>query len=124
MTTQEQFEAAAADGDLGAMGRASAATAAALAAAAVTRAVEMRPLSAPDAAKTYVATDSDESRLGVVDEVGLPLVYDGALIEKYWATQRGALAKRWSEFLNYLVPWLTKVVSFLIRGGLDELNKN
>jgi predicted unusual protein kinase regulating ubiquinone biosynthesis (AarF/ABC1/UbiB family) len=46
------------------------------------------------------------------------------LIEKYWSKERGALQKRWGEFLRYSVPFLTRCVSLLIRGGTAELVAN
>jgi hypothetical protein len=44
--------------------------------------------------------------------------------EKYWRSQDGALQQRWREFLAVSVPFLTKVVAMLVRGGVDELKKN
>ena len=46
----------------------------------------MRGVEAPDAQKTYVSLGEDD-RKGLVDEAGLPLVYDKELIQKYWETQ-------------------------------------
>lgn len=70
------------------LGAASLASAATVAAAAVNAAVSMRPLSAPDASKSFVLKDgASEHRIGVVDEAGLPLVYDKQLIETYWKKQ-------------------------------------
>lgn len=103
------------------------ATAAVVAATAVNAAVSMRPLSAPDdSVKSYVKRDeASEGRIGMVDEVGLPYIYDRVLIEKYWSKQgSAALNSRWSEFLGYAVPFLTKIVTLLVRGGSDELRKN
>ncbi len=110
---------------MGKMGAASIASAAAVAAAAVNAAVSMRPLSAPDASKSFVFKDgADNNRTGKVDEVGLPLVYDKVLIESYWKKQGSALTLRWTEFLGYAVPYLTKIVTLLITGGADELKAN
>jgi hypothetical protein len=109
-TTPNQFQTA------------SIASAAAVAAAAVNAAVAMKPLSAPDAAKSYVFTDGAASdRLGKVDEVGLPLIYNKELIEAYWKKQGSALSQRWTEFLGYAVPFLTKVVTIIVTSGTEEL---
>jgi hypothetical protein len=54
------------------------ATSAAIAVSAVNAAVSMRQLEAPEVDKTYIVQDS--SRLGSVDESGLPIVYDKELI--------------------------------------------
>jgi hypothetical protein len=104
---------------------ASIASAAAIAAAAVNAAVSMRPLSAPDSNRSFVSKDSaDPARIGKVDEVGLPLIYDKALIEEYWKKQGSALTSRWTEFLGYSVPFLTKVITLLVTGGGDEVKAN
>jgi len=99
------------------------ATTATIAAAAVNAAVSMKKLEAPDGeAKTYIVKDA--ARQGLVDEEGLPVVYDKDLIEAYWRKEDGALQQRWREFLGVTVPFLTKVVTLLVRGGVDELGKN
>mmetsp|Transcript_2170 Transcript_2170/g.7574 ORF Transcript_2170/g.7574 Transcript_2170/m.7574 type:complete len:659 (+) Transcript_2170:757-2733(+) len=84
----------------------------------------MRGVEAPDVEKTFVVMDDDDDRVGKVDEVGLPLVYDRALIQAYWDKQGGALQERWSEFVRLSVPWLTRVVAMGIAGGADELQRN
>ena len=99
------------------------AAAATVAAAAVNAAVGMRTLEAPDVVRSYVYKDgSAQNRTGIVDEVGLPLVYDKGLIETYWAKQGDALQKRWGEFLRYSVPFLTKVLTIVVSGGTKELS--
>eukprot|EP01039_Chlorochromonas_danica_P002685 gene2685-2934_t len=104
---------------------ASIASAAAVAAAAVNAAVSMRPLSAPDGSKTFVFKDgAAANRTGKVDEVGLPLIYDKELIEAYWKKQGSALSRRWTEFLGYSVPYLTKVITMVVSGGSEELKAN
>jgi hypothetical protein len=101
------------------------ASAAVVAAAAVNTAVGMRPLSAPDSEKTYVYRDGAAlNRTGIVDEFGLPLVYDKDLIQAYWATQGSALTSRWAEFLGYAVPFLTRVITIVVAGGNGELKNN
>ena len=85
----------------------------------------MRTIEAPDAKRTYVSRDASSSeRVGIVDEVGLPLIYDRVLIQEYWKNQGSALTQRWSEFLGYAVPYLTKIITLIVRGGNDELKKN
>jgi len=85
----------------------------------------MRTLEAPDAERTYVTRDSSSlNRSGLVDEVGLPLIYDKKLIEQYWKKQGSSLTKRWSEFLGYSVPYLTKVITLVVSGGNAELKRN
>lgn len=106
------------------MGTAGIAAAAQVAAAAVNAAVSMRSLEAPDDKKSYVSKDAvSPDRMGVVDEVGLPLVYDKELIQKYWKKQGSALSQRWTEFLGYAVPYLTRVLTLVVSGN-GELQKN
>jgi hypothetical protein len=70
---------------------------------------------APDVTnKSFVALD--KARLGQVDKEGLPVVYDKDLIQKYWEKEGSALQQRWTEFLGYSVPYLTRVVGLLITG--------
>lgn len=88
----------------------------------VSKAVRMRGVEAPDAKQTYVAMDDE--RKGQVDEVGLPLVYDKDLIQQYWLKEGRALQQRWTEFLGYSVPYLTRIVTMLVTGGVKELEKN
>jgi predicted unusual protein kinase regulating ubiquinone biosynthesis (AarF/ABC1/UbiB family) len=98
-------------------------TTASIAAAAVNAAVSMKKLEAPDdEAKTYIV--KDKARQGQVDEDGLPEVYDKDLIEAYWRKEDGALQQRWREFLGVSVPFLTKIVAQLVRGGTEELTRN
>eukprot|EP01031_Cornospumella_fuschlensis_P036183 gene36183-43887_t len=107
------------------IGAASLASAATVAAAAVNAAVSMRPLSAPDASKSFVLKDgASANRTGVVDEAGLPLVYDKQLIEQYWKKQGSALTRRWTEFLGYAVPYLTRVLTIALSEGSGGLQAN
>ena len=46
------------------------------------------------------------------------------LIEAYWRKEDGALQQRWREFLGVTVPFLTKLVAMLVRGGSEELQRN
>ena len=99
------------------MGTASLASAALVAAAAVNQAVSMRSLSAPETDKTFVFMDgAAANRTGVVDEFGLPLIYDKDLIQSYWKSQGSALTDRWTQFLGYAVPYLTRVIAILVSG--------
>lgn len=85
----------------------------------------MRTLSAPDVEKSFVYKDGNSAnRTGKVDEAGLPLVYDKNLIEQYWKKEGSALSSRWTEFLGYAVPYLTKVITLVVSGGSGELKKN
>ena len=98
------------------------AAAATVAAAAVNAAVSLKTLDAPDVVRSYVYRDgAATNRTGLVDEVGLPLVYDKDLIQKYWKKQGSALSQRWTEFLGYAVPFLTKLLTILVSGGTPEL---
>mmetsp|Transcript_8059 Transcript_8059/g.12834 ORF Transcript_8059/g.12834 Transcript_8059/m.12834 type:complete len:960 (-) Transcript_8059:39-2918(-) len=110
----------------GFMDRMGAAALATSAVAEAASAVSMRPLEAPELGKSYIAFNDElnANRTGVVDEVGLPLVYDKELIESYWKTQGSALTQRWTEFLGYVVPFLTKVLGYVITGGTEELQKH
>jgi len=92
------------------------ASAAALAAAAVNQAVSMKSLEAPDVDKSYISLDTTDAA-AELDEEGLPRVYDKDLIEKYWAKERGALNRRWGEFVGKTVPFLTKLTTLFIRDG-------
>lgn len=49
--------------------------------------------------------------------VGLPMVYDKDLIEKFWSKERGALNQRWGYFVQKAVPFLTKMMTLIIRDG-------
>lgn len=92
--------------------------------AAVNAAVSMRDLSAPsvDDAKSFVFSDgASEGRRGVVDEVGLPLIYDKDLIQAYWKGQSNALASRWTEFLGVTVPIITRILTIVISEGAPGL---
>ena len=98
------------------------AAAATVAAAAVNAAVSLKTLDAPDVVRSYVYRDgAAENRRGKVDEVGLPLVYDKDLIQTYWKRQGSALSQRWTEFLGYAVPFLTKVLTIIVSKGTPEL---
>lgn len=90
------------------------ASAAAVATAAVNAAVAMKSLEAPDVTKTYIALNATDKQL---DEEGLPLVYDKELIEAYWTRERGALQRRWGDFVAKTVPFLTKIITLFIRDG-------
>ena len=106
-----------------------AASAAAMATAAVNAAVAMRTLEAPDMSKSYIALDHGhaingeqqqqhgQAKKNLLDEEGLPLVYDKDLIQQYWDKERGALNQRWSVFVGKAVPFLTKLVTLFIRDG-------
>jgi len=78
-------------------------------------------VSAPDADKTFVALDKSSN---VIDDDGLPEVYDAKLIEAYWRTQGSALQQRWTEFLAVSVPYITRVTSLLVQGGMGALERN
>jgi aarF domain-containing kinase len=102
-------------------GAAGIASAAVVAAAAVNAAIGMRTLEAPDVGRTYVYRDgASANRTGIVDEFGLPLIYDKDLIQSYWKKQGSALTQRWTEFLGYAVPYLTRVITLVVSGGPDE----
>ncbi|CAB9523163.1 protein kinase UbiB [Seminavis robusta] len=91
------------------------ASAAAMATAAVNAAVSMKTLEAPDVDKSYISLDSNAA--AELDDEGLPRVYDKDLIEKYWDKERGALNRRWGEFVGKAVPFLTKLTTLFIRDG-------
>ena len=94
------------------------ASAAAMATAAVNAAVSMKTLEAPDVDKSYISLDKESA--AELDEEGLPRVYDKDLIEKYWAKERGALNRRWGDFVGKAVPFLTKLTTLFIRDGKIE----
>lgn len=86
--------------------------------AAVNAAVSMKELQAPDSTKSYISRDTNVE----IDNEGLPLTYDKVAIESYWAKERGALNRRWGEFVSKTVPFLTKMTTLFIRDGkiIDE----
>lgn len=88
----------------------------------VSKTVSANGVEAPEAKSSFVAMDKE--RAGLVDENGLPLIYDKAAIQKYWEGQGSALQTRWLEFLGESVPFLTRVAGLLISGGADALNDN
>lgn len=74
----------------------------------------MKTLEAPDTQKSYVTMDKTTTE---IDEEGLPLTYDKAAIEAYWSKERGALNKRWGQFVGKAVPFFTRLVTLFIRDG-------
>ena len=88
----------------------------------VSRSVKSKGVEAPDAVASFVSMDED--RRGLVDDEGLPLIYDKGAIQKYWDGQGGALQQRWGEFLAVSVPFITRTAALLISGGTDALEKN
>jgi len=104
------------------LGFAGAATAAATVIEEVSRSVGDKGVQAPDAEQSFVSMASE--REGLVDEEGLPLVYDRNAIQSYWETQDGALQSRWLEFLGVTVPFITRVAGLLLTGGTDALESN
>ena len=88
----------------------------------VSKSVSSNGIEAPVATSSFVSMDSE--RAGLVDDEGLPLIYDKDAIQKYWKGQNGALQQRWLEFLGETVPFLTRVAGLLISGGTDALNEN
>jgi ABC1 atypical kinase-like domain len=94
-----------------------AASAAAMATAAVNAAVSMKTLDAPDVTKSYISLDRSDSTKNALDEDGLPLIYDKALIEQYWSKERGALNQRWAYFVGKAVPFFTRMITLFIRDG-------
>ena len=101
---------------------AGAATAAAAVLEETSRAVASKGIEAPDAARSFVSMDQE--RAGLVDDEGLPLIYDKDAIQSYWAGQSGALQQRWLEFLGVTVPFITRVAGLLISGGTEALEAN
>ena len=101
---------------------AGAATAAAAVLEETSRAVASKGIEAPDAARSFVSMDQE--RAGLVDDEGLPLIYDKDAIQAYWAGQSGALQQRWLEFLGVTVPFITRVAGLLISGGTEALEAN
>ena len=96
-------------------------SAATVAAAAVNQAVSMTKLDAPDVGRSYVAVRAEGG--GVDAATGLPLTYDKDRIEAFWRTQGSALADRWGEFLRLSVPFLLRVATLLVQGGVHRLHR-
>lgn len=74
----------------------------------------MKTLDAPDTQKSYVTLDKTITE---IDEEGLPLTYDKDAIQAYWTKERGALNKRWGQFVSKAVPFFTKLTTLYIRDG-------
>jgi predicted unusual protein kinase regulating ubiquinone biosynthesis (AarF/ABC1/UbiB family) len=87
----------------------------------VAKSVNSEGVEAPEALSNFVSVDL--SREGLVDDDGLPLVYDKAAIQAYWEKQGLALQQRWLEFLGVAVPFFTRLAGLLIRGGTDALQE-
>ena len=51
-------------------------------------------------------------------------MYNKELIQDYWLKEGNALQQRWSEFLKLSVPYLTRMATYMVRGGVEELQKN
>lgn len=51
-------------------------------------------------------------------------MYNKELIQDYWLKEGNALQQRWSEFLKLSVPYLTRIATYMVRGGVEELQKN
>jgi len=94
-----------------------AAASAAMQAAQQTEHLEIR---APEASKTYVSLDKSSQSLTVE---GLPEVYDAKIIEKYWKSNSGALRARWTQFLGISIPFMTRVASIGLSGGMEGLER-
>ena len=103
-------------------GLASAATAAASVIEEVSRSVGEKGVQAPDAEQSFVSMA--EERAGLVDDEGLPLIYDREAIQAYWQGQDGALQSRWFEFLGVTVPFITRIAGLLLSGGTEALESN
>lgn len=87
---------------------AGAASTAAIAALEVSKAVRMKGVEAPDGDSSFVALDQE--RRGLVDEDGLPVVYDKDLIEKYWFACPLPISRwLWLHPREYIVRLCTKV---------------
>ena len=59
----------------------------------VSKSVAKGGVEAPEAKSSFVSMDPE--RAGLVDENGLPLIYDKEAIQKYWQGQGSALQQRW-----------------------------
>jgi len=55
-----------------------------------------------------------------VDEEGLPLVYNEERISAFWSARLGELASRWGSFAAISAPWLTRLVSSVVRGTMEQ----
>lgn len=74
----------------------------------------MKTLEAPDTQKSYVTMGKSTAE---IDAEGLPLTYDKEAIEAYWSKERGALNKRWREFVGRAIPFFTTLTALYIRDG-------
>jgi aarF domain-containing kinase len=77
----------------------------------------MKTLEAPDTQKSYVTLGDYADDQNFLDEEGLPLRYNKEMIEAYWSKERGALNKRWGEFVGKVVPFFPKLTALFIRDG-------
>jgi aarF domain-containing kinase len=55
-----------------------------------------------------------------VDEEGLPLVYNEERISAFWSARLGELASRWASFAAISAPWLTRLVTAVVRGTIEK----
>jgi len=55
-----------------------------------------------------------------VDEEGLPLVYNEERISVFWSARLGELAGRWGSFAAISAPWLTRLVTSVVRGTMEQ----
>ena len=55
-----------------------------------------------------------------VDEEGLPLVYNEERISAFWSARLGELASRWASFAAISAPWLTRLVTSVVRGTIEK----
>jgi hypothetical protein len=54
------------------------------------------------------------------DEEGLPLVYNEERISAFWSVRLGELASRWASFAAISAPWLTRLVTSVVRGTMEK----
>ncbi|CAE7518629.1 ANKRD50 [Symbiodinium sp. KB8] len=73
-----------------------------------------------DSIRTSYVSHQRTGEDGEVDEDGLPLVYNSALINSYWGKNAGAVTGRWSDFLGVATPWIASAFSAAMTGRWSE----
>ncbi|CAE7455797.1 unnamed protein product [Symbiodinium sp. CCMP2592] len=73
-----------------------------------------------DSIRTSYVSHQRTGEENEVDEDGLPLVYNSALINSYWGKNAGAVTGRWSDFLGVATPWIASAFSAAMTGRWSE----
>jgi len=67
-----------------------------------------------------IVLDEDDISGDLVDDDGMPLVYNMEKLEAYWEQYPGELTNRWAEFLGVGVPYMSKIIGGFAAGNLED----